>query len=227
MPPTTLPAPEIKIGLRLPVNCTLPRILAGKCEPVHIQQKIPFGKKVAWCRSGGDKPVAGLFALTFRWRPIGPATQQKLRKLYGLLRRLAADRGARTSDPAGKAVSVQPRTSVFDLQRAPARAMPRIHLRMADCIKSAAGMDASRQVGPDPAGGQFHLAWPAGRRGRRRRDPAQAKGAGLAEEVRFGKEAASDLSDRRGLVCLWATGVPGRDCRAHPKRRRAVGRLTG
>src|SRR5438445_1681477 len=158
MPPTTLPAPEIKIGLRLPVNCTLPRILAGKCEPVHIQQKIPFGKKVAWCRSGGDKPVAGLFALTFRWRPIGPATQQKLRKLYGLLRRLAADRGARTSDPAGKAVSVQPRTSVFDLQRAPARAMPRIHLRMADCIKSAAGMDASRLVGPDPAGGQFSLA---------------------------------------------------------------------
>jgi hypothetical protein len=36
MPSTTLPAPEIKIGLRLPVNYTLPRILARKCEPVHI-----------------------------------------------------------------------------------------------------------------------------------------------------------------------------------------------
>jgi len=31
----TLPAPEIKIGYRLPVNYTMPRISAGKCEPVH------------------------------------------------------------------------------------------------------------------------------------------------------------------------------------------------
>jgi len=30
-----LPAPEIKIGYRLPVNYTMPRICPGKCELVH------------------------------------------------------------------------------------------------------------------------------------------------------------------------------------------------
>jgi hypothetical protein len=47
MPPTTLPAPEIEIGSRLPVNYILPRFGGGKCEPVHILQKS--------C-GGGDKP---------------------------------------------------------------------------------------------------------------------------------------------------------------------------
>ncbi len=35
MPSTTLPAPEIKIGSRLPVTLSLPRICPAKCEPVH------------------------------------------------------------------------------------------------------------------------------------------------------------------------------------------------
>jgi hypothetical protein len=35
IPSTTLPAPDIKIGSRHPVNFTMPGILAGMCEPVH------------------------------------------------------------------------------------------------------------------------------------------------------------------------------------------------
>jgi hypothetical protein len=35
MPSTTLPAPEIEIGSRLPVAFTLPRICSVKCDPVH------------------------------------------------------------------------------------------------------------------------------------------------------------------------------------------------
>jgi hypothetical protein len=35
MPSTTLPAPEIKIGSRLPVTFSLPRNCPVKCELVH------------------------------------------------------------------------------------------------------------------------------------------------------------------------------------------------
>jgi len=35
IPSTTLPAPDIEIGSRHPVNYTMPGILAGMCEPVH------------------------------------------------------------------------------------------------------------------------------------------------------------------------------------------------
>jgi hypothetical protein len=39
MPPTTLPAPDIEIGLRHPVNCILQRKNTGACDPVHIPRK--------------------------------------------------------------------------------------------------------------------------------------------------------------------------------------------
>jgi hypothetical protein len=35
MPLTTLPAPEIEIGSRLPVNYSMPRFCKEKCDPVH------------------------------------------------------------------------------------------------------------------------------------------------------------------------------------------------
>jgi hypothetical protein len=35
MPLTTLPAPEIEIGSRLPVYCIMTRIRTQKCDPVH------------------------------------------------------------------------------------------------------------------------------------------------------------------------------------------------
>src|SRR5450756_3046190 len=35
IPPTALPAPDIEIGLRHPVNCTLPRESTAVCDPVH------------------------------------------------------------------------------------------------------------------------------------------------------------------------------------------------
>jgi hypothetical protein len=46
IPSTTLPAPDIKIGSRHPVNFTMPGILAGMCEPVHkggkkLRQRVP------------------------------------------------------------------------------------------------------------------------------------------------------------------------------------------
>jgi hypothetical protein len=58
--PTALPAPDIEIGLRRPVEATMPRILAGKCDPVHSRQKklrgpkkvaaSPWGKNTLWLR---------------------------------------------------------------------------------------------------------------------------------------------------------------------------------
>src|SRR5216684_1146948 len=152
--------------------------------------------------------------------------REKLRKLYGMLRWLAADRSARTSDPARQAVSVQRRTSVFNLQRTPAASVPRIHLRMAHALEPAARMDASRQVRHDHVGGQFHLAWIAGRRGGRGRGPSQEKSAGLADEVQFGKKAVADLSGRTRLVCFRTAGISGRDCGTHRAWRKALGGLT-
>src|SRR5689334_1296284 len=40
MPSTTLPAPEIEIGSRLPVNRRMPRIHPTRCEPVHTAIEI-------------------------------------------------------------------------------------------------------------------------------------------------------------------------------------------
>src|ERR1700732_1148383 len=39
IPPTALPAPDIEIGLRHPVNYTLPREFMGMCDPVHNRHK--------------------------------------------------------------------------------------------------------------------------------------------------------------------------------------------
>jgi hypothetical protein len=39
IPPTALPAPDIKIGFRHPVNCRLPREHPDKCDPVHNRRK--------------------------------------------------------------------------------------------------------------------------------------------------------------------------------------------
>jgi hypothetical protein len=46
IPSTTLPAPDIEIGSRHPVNFRMPGILTGMCEPVHkggkkLRQRIP------------------------------------------------------------------------------------------------------------------------------------------------------------------------------------------
>src|SRR4051812_2778528 len=46
IPSTTLPAPDIEIGSRHPVNFRMPRILTEMCEPVHkgrkkLRQRVP------------------------------------------------------------------------------------------------------------------------------------------------------------------------------------------
>src|SRR5436190_18337849 len=46
IPSTTLPAPDIEIGSRHPVNFRMPGILTGMCEPVHkggkkLRQRVP------------------------------------------------------------------------------------------------------------------------------------------------------------------------------------------
>jgi hypothetical protein len=46
IPSTTLPAPDIEIGSRHPVNFRMPGILTGMCEPVHkggkkLRQGVP------------------------------------------------------------------------------------------------------------------------------------------------------------------------------------------
>ena len=46
MPPTALPAPDIEIGLRHPVNSLLPRERTGKCDPFHSRRKKSRGKPV-------------------------------------------------------------------------------------------------------------------------------------------------------------------------------------
>ncbi|MDB5611732.1 MAG: hypothetical protein JWP25_8632 [Bradyrhizobium sp.] len=69
---------------------------------------------------------------------IEPSTSENLWKLHGVLRWLAADRSTRTSGPAGGSVPVQHRASLFNLRRTPPASVPRIHLRMACRLKSAA-----------------------------------------------------------------------------------------
>jgi hypothetical protein len=54
IPSTTLPAPDIEIGSRHPVNFRMPGICAGMCEPVHkggkkLQQGVPRRWKISRC----------------------------------------------------------------------------------------------------------------------------------------------------------------------------------
>src|ERR1700722_18862513 len=55
--PTALPAPDIEIGLRRPVNCNMPRELTGRCDLLHKQNK-----KVAaslWGKAGRARSGLG------------------------------------------------------------------------------------------------------------------------------------------------------------------------
>ncbi|MDE5452444.1 hypothetical protein GWE18_06065 [Bradyrhizobium sp. CSA112] len=52
IPSTTLPAPDIEIGSRHPVNYRMPGILTGICEPVHkggkkLRQRLPQRWKIS------------------------------------------------------------------------------------------------------------------------------------------------------------------------------------
>jgi hypothetical protein len=55
MPSTTLPAPEIEIGSRLPDGRSMHGIPSGSCEPVHISQS-------KW-RQSRESRAAGLTGL--------------------------------------------------------------------------------------------------------------------------------------------------------------------
>src|ERR1700692_3828220 len=102
-------------------------------------------QKVAASPKGGIDRMAELPHF-FGGRPVGSEISQNLRKLYRVLRWLAADRSAWTSGRARQTGPVQRRTSVLDLQRTSAASLPRIHLRMADRFKSASRMDAPGQI---------------------------------------------------------------------------------
>jgi hypothetical protein len=56
MPPTALPAPDIEIGLRHPVNHRLPRECSGKCDPFHSRRK-KVAANVSLRRFGGIQSV--------------------------------------------------------------------------------------------------------------------------------------------------------------------------
>jgi hypothetical protein len=103
------------------------------------KQRLWRRKKLRPAPGDKDKPdCQTCFYLHFNGRAVGSAIPKKLRKLHGMLRRLAADRSARTSGRAGKTMPVQRRTSLFDLQRAAAASVPGIHLRVVDRLESAA-----------------------------------------------------------------------------------------
>jgi hypothetical protein len=50
--PTALPAPDIEIGLRHPVNCMMPGNITGICDPVHNRRE-----KVLTALWGGGRPT--------------------------------------------------------------------------------------------------------------------------------------------------------------------------
>jgi hypothetical protein len=82
IPPTTLPAPDIEIGLRHPVNCTMAEPGADECDPVHNRNKIVAAGPQAGHKLRYRVRDASSF---IRGRSVGPATLKKLRRLHGLL----------------------------------------------------------------------------------------------------------------------------------------------
>jgi hypothetical protein len=70
--PTALPAPDIKIGSRRPVNCILTRFFTGKCDPVHKRRNKVVGQ--AWSSHDGatnrltDRPEGELPLIVNQWR---------------------------------------------------------------------------------------------------------------------------------------------------------------
>lgn len=74
--------------------------------------------------------------------------------------------------------------------------MPGVHLRVACCFKPAARLDAARQIRLDHAGGEFRLAWIAGRRRGGGWSASEEEGVGLADEVQYRKAAMPDLSNQ-------------------------------
>ena len=62
IPSTTLPAPDIEIGSRHPVNCSMQRIRTGICEPVHTRRtKLAGVMSCFWreCPAAGRSQAAG------------------------------------------------------------------------------------------------------------------------------------------------------------------------
>jgi len=57
IPSTTLPAPDIEIGSRHPVNCRMPSNLTAICEPVHTR-RTKLAKQRRW--RGGPRLEAAL-----------------------------------------------------------------------------------------------------------------------------------------------------------------------
>lgn len=78
IPSTTLPAPDIEIGSRHPVNLRMPGILTGMCEPVHIRRgKLakprrwrgsPSWKGASW--AGSERRKSGN-SISSAWRGCG------------------------------------------------------------------------------------------------------------------------------------------------------------
>jgi hypothetical protein len=78
IPSTTLPAPDIEIGSRHPVDFRMPGILTGMCEPVHIRRgKLakprrwrgsPSWKGASWAGSERRKSVN---SISSAWRGCG------------------------------------------------------------------------------------------------------------------------------------------------------------
>jgi hemolysin activation/secretion protein len=84
IPSTTLPAPDIEIGSRHPVNFRMPGILAGMCEPVHkggkkLRHGAPSRGKIsrrpaAWCSEpiGPSPKIPAMTVLVRRPDRQGP-----------------------------------------------------------------------------------------------------------------------------------------------------------
>jgi hypothetical protein len=53
---TALPAPDIEIGLRHPVNCTMPRNRTGICDPVHNRRKKVLAARFQGGIAAGGQP---------------------------------------------------------------------------------------------------------------------------------------------------------------------------
>jgi hypothetical protein len=70
---TALPAPDIEIGLRRPVSCTLPLSYAHKCDPVHNFKR----KYAAVHRAGPLLPVVVMARMRAEENPLSILGRKK------------------------------------------------------------------------------------------------------------------------------------------------------
>jgi len=83
MAQAALPAPDIEIGSRRPVNFILPGIFAGECDPLHKgREKFPGRLHAGDSHPDPDGPLSRVWVRSVRWRYASERAERERAHIY-------------------------------------------------------------------------------------------------------------------------------------------------